>query len=100
MGQSPLCHQLSNMLRRGSVLHARSLLLYRYGRRSENNGGKQETAASEQQTESSDPKAPRRGRNWITDMYDKVNLSVDTLNYIALGLLIFIFAVIFIASRH
>ena len=45
MGQSPLCHQLSNMLRRGSVLHARSLLLYRYGRRSENNGGKQETAA-------------------------------------------------------
>lgn len=33
-------------------------------------------------------------------MYDKVNLSVDTLNYIALGLLIFIFAVIFIASRH
>lgn len=102
MGQSPLCHQLSNMLRRGSVLHARSLLLYRYGRRSENNGGnkKQPQSTSEQQTESSDPKAPRRGRNWITDMYDKVNLSVDTLNYIALGLLIFIFAVIFIASRH
>ena len=98
MGQSPLCHQLSNMLRRGSVLHARSLLLYRYGRRSENNNQPQST--SEQQTESSDPKAPRRGRNWITDMYDKVNLSVDTLNYIALGLLIFIFAVIFIASRH
>lgn len=61
---------------------------------------KQPQSTSEQQTESSDPKAPRRGRNWITDMYDKVNLSVDTLNYIALGLLIFIFAVIFIASRH
>ena len=58
---------------------------------------KQPQSTSEQQTESSDPKAPRRGRNWITDMYDKVNLSVDTLNYIALGLLIFIFAVIFIA---
>ena len=55
---------------------------------------KQPQSTSEQQTESSDPKAPRRGRNWITDMYDKVNLSVDTLNYIALGLLIFIFAVI------
>ena len=61
---------------------------------------KQPQSTSEQQTESSDPTAPRRGRNWITDMYDKVNLSVDTLNYIALGLLIFIFAVIFIASRH
>lgn len=61
---------------------------------------KQPQSTSEQQTESPDPKAPRRGRNWITDMYDKVNLSVDTLNYIALGLLIFIFAVIFIASRH
>ena len=61
---------------------------------------KQPQSTSEQQTESSDPKAQRRGRNWITDMYDKVNLSVDTLNYIALGLLIFIFAVIFIASRH
>ena len=60
----------------------------------------QPQSTSEQQTESSDPQAPRRGRNWITDMYDKVNLSVDTLNYIALGLLIFIFAVIFIASRH
>ena len=41
---------------------------------------KQPQSTSEQQTESSDPKAPRRGRNWITDMYDKVNLSVDTLN--------------------
>ena len=61
---------------------------------------KQPQSTSEQQTESSDPKAPRRGRNWITDMYDKVNLSVDTLNYIALGLLIFIFAVIFIPPRH
>ena len=61
---------------------------------------KQPQSTSEQQTESSDLKAPRRGRTWITDMYDKVNLSVDTLNYIALGLLIFIFAVIFIASRH
>ena len=61
---------------------------------------KQPQSTSEQPTESSAPKAPRRGRNWITDMYDKVNLSVDTLNYIALGLLIFIFAVIFIASRH
>ena len=34
---------------------------------------KQPQSTSEQQTESSDPKAPRRGRNWITDMYDKVN---------------------------
>ena len=31
---------------------------------------KQPQSTSEQQTESSDPKAPRRGRNWITDMYD------------------------------
>ena len=31
---------------------------------------KQPQSTSEQQTESSDPKAPRRGRNWIADMYD------------------------------
>lgn len=102
MGQSPLCHQLSNMLRRGSVLHARSLLLYRYGRRSENNGGKQETAAIDKRAADRIVR-PQSAAPWpqlVTDMYDKVNLSVDTLNYIALGLLIFIFAVIFIASRH
>ncbi len=40
------------------------------------------------------------GRNWITDMYDKVNVSVDTLNIIALCLLAFIFLVIFIASKR
>ena len=61
---------------------------------------KQPQSTCEKQTESSDSIEPRRGLYWISDMYDKVNLSVDTLNYIALGLLIFIFAVIFIASRH
>ena len=53
----------------------------------------------EEKADAAGPAKPKY-RNWVTDIYDRMNVSVRTLDIMLVVLAVFIVAVIIIASQH